>query len=407
MSNSTGFCHPKFNKVRDAFFQQMKRYPGGGAVSVYHQGEAVVDLCTGTRNWNGDPWLPETLSVSFSTTKGVVSALLHQQAAKGLVNYDAPVAEYWPEFAANGKQNITVRDLLTHRAGMFRMDTLGLSFNEITDWDHVCAALAAAPADNSSAPHSVYHALTYGWLVGEVASRVSGQNISDLTKTSLAEPLGLDGLFLGTPDSEHHRVADLLMGSKPGSKTRSKPNSAKKKNSLKKEIQKGVRGAFDKLIHSGVIPDITRFEKSVAVKSFHAQKLTTPEVLRAAMPGFSGVFTARSLARLYAALANGGALDGVSILPAETANLLSERQVFTLDRALYTPMRWRLGYHQPFVWGLRRPERGFGHFGYGGSGAWADPDRQLAVALTVNAGDGTPWGDARILRVGGAALRSC
>ena len=158
-------------------------------------------------------------------------------------------------------------------------------------------------------------------------------------------------------------------------------------------------------MHAGVLPDISRFEKAVAVKGFHAQKLTTAQVLRAAMPGFSGVFTARSLARLYGALANGGALDGVRILPEEMIDTLSARQVFTLDRALYTPMRWRLGYHQPFVWGLKRPQQGFGHFGYGGSGAWADPSRNLSVALTVNAGEGTPWGDSRILKVGAAALR--
>ena len=124
------------------------------------------------------------------------------------------------------------------------------------------------------------------------------------------------------------------------------------------------------------------------------------------MPAVNGTFTARSLARVYAALANGGELDGQRILAAEHISVIGQQQVDSLDRALYTPMRWRLGYHQPFIFGLRRPRAAFGHFGFGGSGAWADPETGLAVALTVNAGTGTPWGDMRILRLGAAALKT-
>ena len=131
----------------------------------------------------------------------------------------------------------------------------------------------------------------------------------------------------------------------------------------------------------------------------------TAEGLRAAMPAVNGTFTARSLARMYAALANGGELDGVRILNADMLPVISAQQVDTLDRALFSPMRWRLGYHQPYVLSKRRPRQAFGHFGFGGSGAWADPARNLSVALTVNAGSGTPWGDMRILKIGAAALR--
>ena len=396
-----GLVSPAFQRVAEVFAQEIKRYPGGGAVAVYHNGQPVVDLWEGKRNWEGDAWQEDTLSVSFSTTKGVVSTLLHQQAAKGLINYDAPVCEYWPEFAANNKHTITVRDLLTHRAGLYRMDNLGLSFEQVLDWDTVCNALARAPADNSAAPFSVYHALTFGWLVGEVVQRVTGKSITALTQSQLALPLGLDGFYIGTPDSEHHRVANLLMGRRPGSTP--KPRTLGKV--ISKQLKASARNGVDNLINAGVLPDITRFEKAAAVKGMKAQKLTSAPALRAAMPGFGGVFTARSLARFYAALANGGELDGTRILPMETAALLSKQQVFSLDRAFYTPMRWRLGFHQPFVWGLKRPPQGFGHFGFGGSGAWADPQRKLAIALTVNGGEGTPWGDSRILKIGAAALR--
>lgn len=395
-------CDPAFQRVADTFEQELRRYRGGGAVAVYHRGKKVIDLWAGQRNWDGGDWQPDTLAVSFSTTKGVVSTLLHQQVDKGLVDYDAPVAQYWPEFGANGKDRITVRDLLTHRAGMYRMDTLGLSFEEILNWDTVCAALARAPADFSAAPYPVYHALTFGWLVGEVVQRVTGKSVTALTQSEIARPLGLDGFYLGTPDSEHQRVADLLMGRKPGS-TPKPPSTG---SQIRKQLTRGALKGAGALMRAGVLPDLQKFEKSVAIKGFHAQKLTTSPALRAAMPGFSGVFTARALARFYAALANGGELDGVRILSAETAARLGQQQVSNLDRAFYTPMRWRLGYHQPFVWSLKRPARGFGHFGYGGSGAWADPDRNLAVALTVNAGEGTPWGDSRILKIGAAALKA-
>ena len=403
MSEQQGFCQPKFQRVADAFHKQMARYPGGGAVSVYHRGEPVVDLWTGKRNWQGDPWQQDTLSVSFSTTKGVIATLLHQQVAAGNIDYDKPVAHYWPEFAANGKGNITVRDLLTHRAGLFRMDTLNLSFEQVLDWDTACQALAAATPDTSAAPHSVYHALTFGWLVGEVIRRVTGTDIPTLTQEALARPLDLDGLFIGTPDSEHSRVADLLMGRNPLLPPKPKPE----RPSRKRVVQKRIRHTLDTLIEKDILPDITRFEKATVIHGFRAQLLTTPAALRVAMPGFSGVFTARSLARLYGALANGGELDGTRILPTEMIDIITKRQVFSLDRMLFTPMRWRLGYHQPFVWSLKRPENGIGHFGFGGSGAWADPQRNLSVALTVNAGEGTPWGDARILRIGAAALKSC
>lgn len=400
--NIEGYVHPRFERVRDTFRQQLAAYGGGASVAVYHLGEPVADLWGGVRNWEKEPWREDTLSVSFSTTKGIVTTLLHQLAAEGKVQYDAPVAEYWPEFAAAGKGNITVRDLLTHRAGLYRMDTLGLEFDQLTDWDRTCAALAAVPPDRSTEGYSVYHALTYGWLIGELVRRVGGASVTELTRRMIAAPLGLDGFFIGTPDTHHDRVASLLMGRAPGA-LKPRPTMLK---TWQKSVARRVDGTLRELSRRGLTPDLYRFEKAVAVKGFHAQKLTRPDVLRSAMPAFNGVFAARDLARFYGALAHGGALAGKRILPKEWIEVISKRQVAELDRALYSPMAWRLGYHQPFVWSLRRPPQAFGHFGFGGSGAWADPETGLAVALTVNKGSGTPWGDMRILKVGAAALAS-
>ena len=397
-----GHADPAFQSVATAFREQLQKTPGGGAVCVYHRGRKVVDLWGGVRDDHGNLWQEDTLSVSFSTTKGVTATLLHQLVAEGKVDYDTPVAHYWPEFSANGKAAITVRDLLTHRAGLYGMRDLKLSFEDLLDWDRACTALAAAPSNRDKAPHSVYHALTYGWLVGEVIRRAGGDSISNLVQEKISRPLGLDGFYIGVPDTEHHRVATLLMGWPEGAARR----SASARKSLQKKIVSNLRTGLVALQQRGLAPDFSPFEDAVSVRGFHPRKLVTSEGLRAAMPAVNGTFTARSLARMYAALANGGELDGVRILDAGMLPVISAQQVDSLDRALFSPMRWRLGYHQPYVLSRRRPRQAFGHFGYGGSGAWADPARNLSVALTVNAGSGTPWGDMRILKIGAAALRS-
>lgn len=401
MTVISGHTSPAFRRVGDIFQRQLAKTPGGGAVSVYHRGEKVVDLWGGVRDRAGNAWQADTLAVSFSTSKGVTATLAHQLAADGLLDYDAPVAHYWPEFAANNKGDISVRDLLTHRAGLYGMRDLGLTFDDLSNWRKVTEALAAAPANRSRAPASLYHALTWGWLVGEVIQRITDTPISELVQTRLAQPLHLDGLYIGTPDSEHHRVAELLMGRDPNAPPA--PDTPRRR--MRRRFRRGLRRSYIGLSKAGLLPDLSAFEDSVSVSGFHPQMMTQPNVLRAAIPSAGGVFTARALARLYAALACGGELDGQRIMDAAHVELLSEQQVFSLDRALYAPMRWRLGYHQPFVLRGRRPPRAFGHFGYGGSGAWADPDHQLSVGLTVNAGTGTPWGDMRILRVGAEALR--
>lgn len=395
-----GYSTPAFRKVEAVFRRQLEKAPGGGAACIYHRGEPVVDIWGGVKNEAGDPWAEDTLSISFSTTKGVTATLLHQLAERGALHYDDTVARHWPEFAANGKSAITVRDLLTHRAGLFNIRDLGLSAHDLTDWDKVTHALAAAPAHLHHLPASVYHALTYGWLVGEVINRVGGEFITDRVQRELAEPLGLDGCYIGVPDEEHHRVAQLLMGRDPDAPR--PPDTPRKR--FRRKVRRGVNRSWAKMGELGLVPDFSAFMESVTVPGFHPRLLNRPEYLRAAMPAVNGVFTARSLARLYGALACGGELDGTRILRAETVDAISEQQVFKLDRSLYAPMRWRLGYHQPFVMRRRRPRRAFGHFGFGGSGAWADPARELSVAITVNAGTGTPWGDMRILRVGAAAL---
>ncbi|RLE22873.1 MAG: esterase, partial [Actinobacteria bacterium] len=164
---------------------------GGAAVAVYHHGELVVDAWTGQRDAAGTPWESDTMAMSFSTTKGVVATVVHRLVDSGQLSYNEPVATYWPEFAAAGKEKITLRHLLTHQAGLHQVRTLVESTEGMLDWDDMVAVLAAQPPTWDVGSRSGYHALTYGWLVGEVIRRVTGLTVNEAVQREVAEPLGV------------------------------------------------------------------------------------------------------------------------------------------------------------------------------------------------------------------------
>jgi CubicO group peptidase (beta-lactamase class C family) len=171
-----GFVHPDFAPVTEKVQSIMagRRASGGMAVAVYHRGELVVDAWAGVRSVGGEPWERDTMAMSFSTTKGVVATIVHRLADRGLLDYDVPVATYWPDFAAAGKEHITLRHLLTHQSAMHDVRRLADSTAQLLDWDYMVKQLAAAPPVWEVGVRSGYHALTYGWLVGEVIRRVTG-----------------------------------------------------------------------------------------------------------------------------------------------------------------------------------------------------------------------------------------
>jgi len=326
-----GSLHPDFAAVAVSLARIIpRRGPGGAAVCVYHRGEKVVDIWGGTRDAAGNPWEADTLSLSFSTTKGAASTLLHVFADRGHIDYDARVADYWPEFAQNGKDAITVRHLLCHEAGLYAIADVVEHASEMLDWEQMVRRLAAAkPRHPAGAAHG-YHALTYGWLVGELVRRVAGlKPISELFATELAAPLGLDGLYCGVPADQQRRCAQLFGRQFSGPIEKRRANT----------------------------------ERMIARAQRWRRRLSAEGVRRASAQQNRG----------------GG-------------------------RVIPLSMGWRLGYHRAFALGARAPT-GFGHYGFGGSGAFADPARQLSVALTVNSGVGTPLGDLRIARIGGVAMR--
>jgi CubicO group peptidase (beta-lactamase class C family) len=203
-----GWARAGFEDVACVFRRQLRRTTGGAAVAVYYRGELAVDLWGGRRT-EDEPWQRDTLAMCFSTAKGVASAALHLLADRGEIDYDAPVAAYWPQFAQGGKERVTVRHVLTHSAGLHQMRTLVDRAHRMLDWEYMVAALERAePAYEPGSRHG-YHALTYGWLVGELIRRVSGWPIARFVDEELARPLGLNGLYVGCPPEHRGRVAPL------------------------------------------------------------------------------------------------------------------------------------------------------------------------------------------------------
>ncbi len=391
-----GFVHPDFAPVTEKVQTLMSKRSatGGMAVAAYHHGELVVDAWTGVRNAAGDPWEHGTMSMSFSTTKGVVATIVQRLVDRGLLDYDAPIATYWPEFAVAGKDSITLRHLLTHQSGLHDVRAIAGSADDLINWEHMTKLLAEAEPKWEIGTRSAYHALTYGYLVGEVIRRVTGGTVDNALQLEIVEPLGLaGGMHIGAPASVRANIADQLVD----------PKAVERLFKMTKTLAK-VK-SFQPMYQALVVDDML----DVA---------TTERIHDGEIPAANGVFTARSLARMYAALATPGDFDGPPLVSSETLAEATRVQT-TLgasgdgrtgekvgrDAGVGFNMRWRLGYHLVGTTSGVLP-KAFGHFGFGGSGAWGDPESGLAVAMILNQVGGTPFGDTKMLRIGGAAVRS-
>ena len=386
-----GHADPRFEAVAEAFRRQLERTDGGAALAIYHRGQPVVDLWGGARTDEGDPWEEDTLAMCFSTTKGVASAALHLQAEAGRVDYDERVSTYWPEFAQNGKQDVTVRHVLCHEAGLHRVRSVIDSAHEMLDWEHMVTKLAAERPAYLPGTRNGYHALTYGWLVGEIVRRVTGRPLGEVIASDLDAPLGLDGLYLGCPPDQRHRVAPLEPMKLPG------PDVPEGIHRIRMGLVEGVGRA---LTLAGSPLNVRRTLNALAPRGMEDVVAGT-EIMDASIPAANGFFTARALATMYAVYAGRGTLGDVRLFSPQGVRRIAARQNSRPDLVLVMPMHWRLGYHRVFG----APDA-FGHFGFGGSGAWADPTRDLAVAMVCNRGTGTPIGDARLIRLSRVAIEA-
>ncbi len=381
-----GWTAEGWEGVRGAFsanFDQRKEV--GAAFSAYHRGKKVVDLWGGIADErSGSPWEENTMVMVFSTTKGATAMCANQLAQQGKLDMDAPVAEYWPEFAQAGKEKIPVSYLLSHQAGLAWIDEK-LTVEEALSWDPVVTALARqAPGWEPGTKHG-YHASTYGWLVGEVVRRISGLSLGTYLAHNIAEPLGLD-LYIGLPDSEEPRVATLVSfmpegGSGDGDNELSELLGAfmGPETPLGKALRSPFSGSIGLEGHSS--GDAASFMNS---RELHA----------AEAPAFNGICDARSLARMYSAAIN--EVDGFRLLTpgqlkAATTQLTSGGNFVLFDIDLQFGLGFML--HSSLV-DLGGP-RSFGHFGMGGSLGWADPDAELAMGYVMNRMDMGMVGDVR------------
>jgi CubicO group peptidase (beta-lactamase class C family) len=386
-----GSVHPDFAELAVVFARQLRRTTGGAALAVYHRGELVVDLWGGMRT-PGTPWQRDTVAMCFSTTKGVASFAVHLLADRGEIDYDAPVSRYWPQFAQAGKSVVTVRHVLTHSAGLHRIRTLIDHADRMLDWEYMVNALERAEPVYPPGTRHGYHAFTYGWLTGELVRRVSGRPIAQFVDEEVAGPLGLDGLTIGCPPDRRDRIAPLEPIGVPIARRFGLQQGV--------SLMGGPIGSAPALI--GLPVNLRRIANALMPRGIE-DVLWGPEVMDAAIPAANGFFTARSLAKMYALLAGRGEIDGCRLLRESTVDKIGVVHSRGPDLVVVVPMSWRLGYHFAATTS-GSVSTGYGHFGFGGSGGWADPKSQLAIAMVCNRGGGTPIGDLRIARLGAVAV---
>ncbi len=376
MTQSNGTTAVGFEGVREVFEANFaKGLEIGASFSAYHRGQKVVDLWGGTADVDtGRPWDERTLALVFSTTKGATAICANKLAQEGALDVDAPVARYWPEFAAGGKADIPVKFLLSHQAGLAWIDG-DMSLAQALSWDPVVDALAQQVPHYEPGSQHGYHATTYGWLVGEVIRRISGKSVGTYFHQEIATPLGLD-FWIGLPESEEPRVAPLVGGLADPMITEDPETRA---------FVEAIMG-----------PDTTLGKALFAPGG----ALTDPDVwnsrvLHAAeVPAANGIGDARSLARMYAACI--GAVDGVRILGAEQLDKATT-QLTTGPNTVLLDMDIQFGLGFMLRGGLIElgGPRAFGHFGAGGSVGWADPEAELAFGYVMNRMDLGLAGDIR------------
>ena len=337
-----GSTDPRFQAVRDAFTANFRDHGEvGAALCVYHRGRRVVDLWGGIADpTTGTPWTEDTLQYVFSTTKGFTTTCAHLVAQRGELDLDAPVADYWPEFAATGKHHIPVRWLLSHRAGLPALDT-PIPLADALAWHPMISALATQHSLWPPGSTHGYHAQTFGWLVGEVIRRITGRTPGTFFADEIATPLELDA-YIGLPPAHQHRVSRLI-----------EPPSA---------------------LHA----DSPALRRASAVTTDRID----PRVHAAEIPSSNGITTARALARFYNALID--PIEGYPLLTPNTLTTATTVQSDALDQTLDVHTSFGLGYALPSATFPLLGAGSFGHGGRGGSLGAAHPPTHTAIGYVMN-----------------------
>lgn len=381
-----GFATPEFKSVVNIFKNQLKLSGGGAALCVYHRGEMCVDVWGGEKNTAGDPWLKDTPVVSFSTTKGVLSTLLHIVMEEAQLDYETQVAHIWPSFKQENKQHITIRQLLCHESGLFNLEQNVDHYVDIFDWDQMVWRMAKAKPSMRHLGEPSYHAITFGWLIGELIRRLTGQKPGEFLNSELRSIMGRHN-FIGVPERYLSQPAEIV----------TKLGQFKQRSKLKQIMHHHLNQRMLSLF-------LHPINTLAALKppTFEELDFNSKQFLSADIPAMNGVFTARGLVKLFAKISqpqNGKE----NLLSADRLNSIQQVQSIGRDRIIHVPMHWRLGYHR--ILNIKRKAPfGFGHYGLGGSGVWCDPSRELVMASTLNTLWGAPFGDYRMAQLAGEVL---
>lgn len=346
MTDVKGFCEPRFEAVRAALAALLGKDDVGASVAVYVDGEPVVDIWGGYADADRCVgWERDTLTCVNSTTKNMTALCALILADRGELDLSAPVAAYWPEFAAAGKENVLVRHVLSHTAGL--PDLSGpTTVEELYDWEGVTAGLAAQAPEWEPGTAAGYHALTFGFLVGEIVRRITGRGLGAFFAEEVAKPLGAD-FHIGLPTEHDHRVTPLIA-----------PPSLTDEYAARAPL--GLDG--------------TRRENTgVAIR---VKDINSLAWRRAQIPAVNGFGNARSVALVQSVLANQGSAGGVRLLSPKGCEPAWQEVLRGEDRVLGTPMCWTVGFGKfgnTFGWG-----------GWGGSLVASDPDARMTVAYVMN-----------------------
>jgi CubicO group peptidase (beta-lactamase class C family) len=381
-----------YGKVADAFRANFAAHRDiGAAVAVYRDGVKVVDLWGGYRNGiTRMPWQHDTMVNMFSTTKGVASLAVTVAASRGLIDYDAKVADYWPEFAQAGKAEVTVRQLLSHQAGLSALDA-PLRLADLSDQDTLSAVLAAqAPAWPPGSRHG-YHALTLGWYESELIRHTdpAGRTLGQFFADEIAAPLGLD-LYIGLPASVNRDLVAHVHGW-PRAKALLHLNAMPPRLAMALLNPRGLTGRTVNLPN-----DVD------AMRDYNREDVRTVEI-----PAANGIGTARSVARAYGCAATGGRELG---LTADTLAAVTKSAVTPTggirDKVLHVDSMFSLGYCKPVPhFNFGSSDKAFGTPGLGGSFGFADPDTGVGFAYVMNRLGFHLWSDPRELTLRQALFR--
>lgn len=371
-----GKCDEKFAKVKEAFAKNFaERNDVGASVAITYQGEFVVDLWAGHREAEKTkPWQEDTIINVYSTTKTMAALTMLLLADRGELNLHERVGKYWPEYACNGKEQTQVRHFLSHSAGLSGMDEPAVG-EQLADWDYMAGALARQkPWWQPGGKQSGYHALTQGYLIGEVVRRITGMTLGNFFRQEIAEPLQAD-FHIGTSKSVHERIATLI---------------APKTTPV----------------------DLQSDKDSIAARTFANPAISVQQAgsnawREAEIPAANGHGNARSVVRVQTLMANGGTAWGKSLMSEQGCKRALEEQTNSVDLVLGIPMRFGMGYGLATDLIPLGPNENVCFWGgYGGSSIIVDMDARLCISYVMNYMEGGLLGDPRGFSLAMAAFDS-